>query len=154
MRFYLLDKITEWNPGKNAKGLKAISLSEDFFGDHFPRYPIMPGVLILEALAQLSGLLLEATIEAQSDGKLKRKALISIMDKVKFRNIARPGDVLELQTVIESIRDDSGKVRTVAMVGEKRIAETTMTFVLTEFNDADLERTREQLMKFWLEDRR
>ncbi len=148
MRFYLIDKITEWNPGTQAKGIKAISLSEDFFTDHFPRYPIMPGVLILEALAQLSGLLLETTVEVQSG--LKRKALISIMEKVKFRAIARPGDVLELHTTIESIRDDSGKVRTKALVGEKRIAETTMTFVLTEFNDPILEQKRERLMKFWL----
>jgi 3-hydroxyacyl-[acyl-carrier-protein] dehydratase len=149
MRFYLLDKITEWNPGASAKGIKAIGLSEDFFTDHFPRYPIMPGVLILEALAQLSGLLLEATVESRF--KTKRKALISIMEKVKFRNIARPGDVLELQTVIESVRDDSGKVRTIAVVGTKKIAETTMTFVLTEFNDPELERKRDTLMKFWLD---
>jgi 3-hydroxyacyl-[acyl-carrier-protein] dehydratase len=149
MRFYLLDKITEWNPGSSARGIKAISLSEDFFNDHFPRYPIMPGVLILESLAQLSGLLLEATAEAKFG--VKRKALISIMDKVKFRAIARPGDVLELETVIESARDDSGKVRTIAMVGDKRIAETTMTFVLTLFDDPELERKRDKLMKFWLE---
>jgi 3-hydroxyacyl-[acyl-carrier-protein] dehydratase len=149
MRFYLIDKITEWNPGKSAKGIKAISLSEDFFGDHFPRHPIMPGVLILEALAQLSGLLLEASVEAQS--RVKRKALISMMDKVKFRTIARPGDVLELQAEIESVHDDAGRVRTVALVGEKRIAETTMTFVLTAFDDPVLERKREQLMKFWME---
>jgi 3-hydroxyacyl-[acyl-carrier-protein] dehydratase len=109
----------------------------------------MPGVLILESLAQLSGLLLEATVEAKFS--VKRKALISIMEKVKFRAIARPGDVLELQTVIESVRDDSGKVRTIAMVGDKRIAETTMTFVLTRFDDPELERKRDKLMKFWLE---
>jgi len=150
MRFYLIDKITEWNVGKNAKGIKAISLSEDFFNDHFPRYPIMPGVLILEALAQLSGILLEATVEAQF--QLKRKALISIMDKVKFRAISRPGDILTLHATIESVREDSGKVQTIALAGEKRIAETTMTFVLTEFNDPELERKRDQLLKFWMED--
>lgn len=149
MRFYLLDKITEWNPGSSARGIKAITLSEDFFSDHFPRYPIMPGVLILEALAQLSGLLLEATVESKY--ALKRKALISIMEKVKFRTIARPGDVLDLQATIESLRDDSGRVRTLACVGDRKIAETTMTFVLTEFNDPELERKRDALLKFWLE---
>lgn len=149
MRFYLIDKITEWKPGSCARAVKAISLSEDFFDDHFPRYPIMPGVLILEALAQLSGLLLEATVEGQTHRK--QKALVSMMEKVKFRNIARPGDVLELQAVIESIRDDSGRVRTMAVTGDKRIAETVMTFVLTEFNDPEMERKRDQLMKFWLD---
>jgi 3-hydroxyacyl-[acyl-carrier-protein] dehydratase len=149
MRFYLIDRITEWNIGKNARGTKVISLSEDFFNDHFPRYPIMPGVLILEALAQLSGLLLEATVESKY--QLRRKALVSIMDKVKFRNISRPGDVLDLQVSIESVREDSGKVKTLASVAEKKIAETTMTFVLTEFNDPQLEQKRERLLKFWLE---
>lgn len=149
MRFYLIDKIIEWKPGSRARAVKAISLSEDFFDDHFPRYPIMPGVLILEALAQLSGLLLEATAEGQTHRK--QKALVSMMEKVKFRNIARPGDVLELQAVIESIREDSGRVRTMATTGEKRIAETVMTFVLTEFNDPEMERKRDQLMKFWLD---
>ena len=152
MRFYLIDKITAWDVGKRATGIKVVSLSEDFFNDHFPRYPIMPGVLILEALAQLSGLLLEATVEKQYH--IKRKALVSIVEKVKFRNISRPGDVLTLQSDIESIREDCGKVRTSAMVGEKRIAETALTFVLTEFNDPELERKREQLLKFWLENGR
>ena len=149
MRFYLIDKITEWNVGKSAQGIKTVSLSEDYFADHFPRYPIMPGVLILEALAQLAGLLLESTVESQFH--LRKKALVSIMDKVKFRNISRPGDVLTLQATIDSVHDDSGKVRTSASVGEKRIAETTMTFVLTEFHDPELERKRDQLMKFWME---
>ncbi len=149
MRFYLIDKIIEWKPGSSARAVKAISLSEDFFDDHFPRYPIMPGVLILEALAQLSGLLLEATVEDRT--QRKQKALISMMEKVKFRNIARPGDVLELHAAIESLRDDSGRVRTMAMAGEKRIAETVMTFVLTELNDPEMERKRDQLMKFWLD---
>ncbi len=152
MRFYLIDKITAWDVGKRATGIKVVSLSEDFFNDHFPRYPIMPGVLILEALAQLSGLLLEATVEKQYH--IKRKALVSIVEKVKFRNISRPGDVLTLQSDIESLREDCGKVRTMATVGEKRIAETTLTFVLTEFNDPELERKREQLLQFWLENGR
>ncbi len=151
MRFYLIDKITAWDVGKSATAIKAVSLSEDFFNDHFPRYPIMPGVLILEALAQLSGLLLEATVEKQYH--IKRKALVSIVDKVKFRNISRPGDVLTLQADIESVREDCGRVRTMATAGEKRIAETALTFVLTEFNDPELERRREQLLKFWLENR-
>ena len=59
MRFFLIDKIKDWQVGKSAVAIKNIALSEDFFDDHFPRRPVMPGVLILEGLAQLSGLLLE-----------------------------------------------------------------------------------------------
>ena len=59
MRFFLIDKIDEWNLGATAKATKNVALSEDFFDDHFPRRPVMPGVLIIEGMAQLSGLLLE-----------------------------------------------------------------------------------------------
>jgi 3-hydroxyacyl-[acyl-carrier-protein] dehydratase len=63
MRFFLLDKITRWEVGVAAEGLKNVALSEDFFDDHFSRRPVMPGVLIIEGLAQLSGLLIEASLQ-------------------------------------------------------------------------------------------
>ena len=63
MRFFLIDKITDWRVGTNAKAIKNVALSEDFFDDHFPRRPVMPGVLIIEGIAQLSGLLLEASLK-------------------------------------------------------------------------------------------
>ncbi|MGE5621206.1 MAG: 3-hydroxyacyl-ACP dehydratase FabZ family protein [archaeon] len=150
MRFFMLDKITEWNPGKCARGIKNISMSEDFFEDHFPEYPIMPGVLIIESLAELSGLLLEETVER--DYKKKLKALVTILEKVKFRNIAAPGDRLELYTEIISVHEDSGKVRTIAKTQDKKIAETEMTFVLVPFSNEQLESKRRRLLEFWLRD--
>ncbi len=150
MRFYMLDKIIEWKIGESAKGIKNISLSEDFFDDHFPRHPIMPGVLVAEALAQLSGLLLEATVER--DYKKKVKALLSIIEKVKFRNISKPGDTLVLNSEILSVHEDSGRVKTIAKVDEKVIAEAEMIFVLISFDDPELEKKRKQLLDFWLEE--
>lgn len=150
MRFFMLDKIIEWKIGESAKGIKNVSLSEDFFDDHFPRHPIMPGVLIVEALAQLSGLLLEATVER--DYKKKVKALLSILEKVKFRNISRPGDTLVLNSEILSAHKDSGRVKTIAKVEEKVIAEAEMIFVLISFDDPELEKKRKQLLDFWLEE--
>jgi 3-hydroxymyristoyl/3-hydroxydecanoyl-(acyl carrier protein) dehydratase len=146
----MLDKIIEWKIGESAKGIKNVSLSEDFFDDHFPRHPIMPGVLIVEALAQLSGLLLEATVER--DYKKKVKALLSILEKVKFRNISRPGDTLVLNSEILSAHKDSGRVKTIAKVEEKVIAEAEMIFVLISFDDPELEKKRKQLLDFWLEE--
>ncbi|MGE5430500.1 MAG: 3-hydroxyacyl-ACP dehydratase FabZ [Syntrophomonadaceae bacterium] len=150
MRFFMLDKITEWKPGQSARGIKNISMSEDFFEDHFPEYPIMPGVLIVEALAQLSGLLLEETVERNYNKKLK--ALVTILEKVKFRNIAKPGDTLELSVEIISVHEDSGKVHTTARSGDKKIAETEMTFVLVPFSNEQLEIKRRKLLDFWLQD--
>jgi 3-hydroxymyristoyl/3-hydroxydecanoyl-(acyl carrier protein) dehydratase/protein-S-isoprenylcysteine O-methyltransferase Ste14 len=88
MRFLLVDAILEWEPGKQAKGVKNVSLSEDFFDDHFPLKPIMPGVLIVEGMAQLSGLLLE---ESMKRSGRKVKALMSMMEKAKFRYPVYPG---------------------------------------------------------------
>jgi len=146
----MLDKIIEWKIGESARGIKNISLSEDFFDDHFPKHPIMPGVLIVEALAQLSGLLLEATVER--DYKKKVKALLSILEKVKFRNISKPGDTLVLNSEILSVHEDSGRVKTIAKVDEKIIAEAEMIFILISFDDPELEKKRKRLLDFWLEE--
>ena len=63
MRFFLIDKITKWEIGVEAEAIKNVALSEDFFDDHFPRRPVMPGVLMIEGMAQLSGLLLEGSLK-------------------------------------------------------------------------------------------
>jgi 3-hydroxymyristoyl/3-hydroxydecanoyl-(acyl carrier protein) dehydratase len=148
----MLDRIIEWKIGKSAKGIKNITLSEDFFDDHFPRHPIMPGVLIIEALAQLSGLLLEVTVER--DYKKKIKALLTMLEKVKFRNISKPGDTLILNSEILSVHEDSGRVKTAAKVDEKIIAETEMTFVWVSLDDPELEKKRQRLLDFWLDEKK
>jgi len=79
MRFFLIDKINEWNVGKTAKAVKNIALSEDFFDDHFPRRPVMPGVLIIEGMAQLSGLLLEASLKEQYGEDAK--AILTVLER-------------------------------------------------------------------------
>jgi 3-hydroxyacyl-[acyl-carrier-protein] dehydratase len=150
MRFFLIDKITAWHVGASAAGIKNVCLSEDFFNDHFPKYPIMPGVLILEALAQLSGLLLEASVEKASGRKIK--AILSIIEKAKFRQIARPGDTLALSTAIVSLHDDAGKVSVKAECAGSPVAECDMVFVWTTLEDAELDEQRRRLCEFWMRD--
>ncbi|MHC4715804.1 MAG: hotdog family protein, partial [Planctomycetota bacterium] len=79
MRFFLIDRITRWDVGSAAEAVKNVALSEDFFDDHFPRRPVMPGVLIIEGMAQLSGLLLEASL-AEKYGK-DAKAVLSVLER-------------------------------------------------------------------------
>src|SRR5512147_1920768 len=92
MRFFLIDRITDWQVGASAEAIKNVALSEDFFDDHFPRRPVMPGVLILEGMAQLSGLLLEASLR-QKYGK-SAKAVVTVLERTKFRSLVKPGDTL------------------------------------------------------------
>lgn len=92
MRFFLIDRISQWNVGASACATKNVALSEDFFDDHFPRRPVMPGVLILEGMAQLSGLLLEVSLKSRF-GK-DAKAVLTVVERTKFRQMVHPGDTL------------------------------------------------------------
>ena len=85
MRYVLLDRITSLEPPEFAAGVKCVSLSDDIFADHFPGHPVMPGALILEALAQLGGVLLEATLRQR--GRSDLHALLTMVDKAKFKKL-------------------------------------------------------------------
>jgi 3-hydroxyacyl-[acyl-carrier-protein] dehydratase len=96
MRYLLIDHITEWESGKSIKGIKNVTMSEDFLEFHFPKNPIMPGVLLLEAVAQLSGWL-EA---ASSD--FKNWFVINKIRKCNFYGFAFPGDQVDIEVQVES----------------------------------------------------
>ncbi|MBI5098706.1 MAG: beta-hydroxyacyl-ACP dehydratase [Nitrospirae bacterium] len=96
MRYFLIDHITEWKSGEFIKGVKSVAMSEDFLEFHFPKNPIMPGVLLLEALTQLTGWL-EA---ASSD--FRNWFLISKVRKSNFYSFALPGDQVELEVQLIS----------------------------------------------------
>jgi 3-hydroxyacyl-[acyl-carrier-protein] dehydratase len=89
VRFFLIDRITAWEVGKAAEAVKNVAMSEDFFDDHFPRRPVMPGVLMIEGMAQLAGLLLETSLKAKHDQNAK--AILTILERTKFRDMVRQG---------------------------------------------------------------
>jgi len=148
MRFFLIDKITRWNVGVSAEALKNVALSEDFFDDHFPRHPVMPGVLILEGLAQLSGLLLEASLKEKT-GK-DAKAVVTVLERTKFRILVKPGDTLTYQTEVLSVNEAGGKARAQARLGEKLVTTTEMVFAFKEVDDPKLDEKRRALMELWM----
>ena len=94
MRFFLVDRVDELIPGERIKGVKNVSLSEEIFNEHFPDYPIFPGTLVVEALAQLGGCLVEATVNQDKDNA--RRAILGQIEKAKFPVPAQPGDRLVL----------------------------------------------------------
>ena len=115
MRYLLVDRITEWNADGKIKGIKNVAMSEDFLEFHFPKNPVMPGVLLIEAFAQLSGWL-EA---ASSD--FKNWFLITNVRQCKFYGFALPGDQVELEVERSSESTLQRKVYSaIGRVGTKR----------------------------------
>jgi 3-hydroxyacyl-[acyl-carrier-protein] dehydratase len=150
MRFFLIDRITEWDVGRSARAIKNVSLSEDFFDDHFPRRPVMPGVLIVEGMAQLSGLLLEASL--QQKHQVDAKAVLTVLERTKFRQPVRPGDTLIYRAEVTSVHKTGGKAACEARCGERVVATTGMVFAFKYIDDPQLEAKRSALMKVWLAD--
>ncbi len=123
--FLLVDKILELVPGKRAVGLKNVTANEPFFQGHFPQRAIMPGVLVIEVMAQIGGVMILAVEEHR--GKL---AYIGTVDNAKFRRPIVPGDTLEVTVELLRLRGNMGKVRCMARVGGEEAAEADIMFAL------------------------
>lgn len=116
--FLLIDRITECVPGEYVKGYKNITMNEDFFNGHFPNNPVMPGVLQVEAMAQLcSGLVM---LLPEYRGKL---ALFAGIDSMRFKRVVRPGDRLDMEAVVSKVRGPIVKTKVKASVDGKVAAE-------------------------------
>ena len=116
--FLLVDRITECVPGKYVKGYKNVTMNENFFQGHFPENPVMPGVLQVEALAQLSAGILMTLPEYK--GKL---ALFAGIDGIRFKKIVRPGDKLEMCAEITKIKGPVAKAKIRAEVDSQLVVE-------------------------------
>lgn len=123
--FLLVDRIEELEVGKRAVGIKAVTYNEPFFQGHFPQEPVMPGVLICEALAQVGAVALLSCEEHK--GKI---ALFGGINKARFRQKVVPGDVLRLETELVKVKGTVGIGKAVAYVGNKKCVEAELTFVV------------------------
>jgi len=148
MRFFLIDRITRWEVGVSAEATKNVALSEDFFDDHFPRRPVMPGVLILEGMAQVSGLLLEASLQ-QKYAK-NAKAVLTVLERTKFRSLVKPGDRLVYRVEMLSINEAGGKVTASALRAGSLVTSTGMVFAFKYVDDRQLDEKRSRLMEIWM----
>ncbi len=125
--FLLVDRLLEVIPGQRATGIKNVTINEPFFQGHFPGYPVMPGVLVVEAIAQVGA----AAVMSLPENKDKL-ALFAGIDNLRFRQQVLPGDTLLLEMEVIKMRGPLGKGRGTASVGGKIVAEGEFMFALTD----------------------
>lgn len=122
--FLLVDRIVEIEPGQRCVGVKSVTANEEFFQGHFPGHPVMPGVLILEAMAQVAGVL--TLVSRNTPGALSYFAAI---EKARFRQPVRPGDQLVTEAILEVLRGPYCKVHVIGRVGDQTVVEADYTFM-------------------------
>lgn len=121
--FLLVDRVLELEEGKRAVAIKNVTINEEFFNGHFPNYPVMPGVLIVEALAQVS-----AIIMLTKEGNQGRLGLLAGIDNCRFKKQVKPGDQLRLEVEITRLKGVIGKGRGIATVDGEIACETELIF--------------------------
>ena len=123
--FLLIDKILDYKEGKFAIGEKAITANEEFFNGHFPNYPVMPGVLILESMAQTGAVAILS--KEENKGKI---ALFAGADKVRFKREVKPGDILRLECELTEQRGVFCIGKAKAIVNDKVVCTAELKFVI------------------------
>ena len=137
--FLLIDRIDELKPGKKAVGIKNVTINEGFFQGHFPEHPVMPGVLILESMAQVGGILAFASVadvENLQEEAGRRVVYFMSIDKVKFRRPVVPGDQLRHEVTVLKLKGNVVQIDCKTYVGEQVVAQGEMKAMLVDRDQA------------------
>lgn len=145
MRFHLIDRIETISYGKYITAVKCITLADDVFNEHFPGYPVFPGSLILEGLAQLGGSFFELMMK--NNNLPVKRSILSIINKFKFRKPAVPGDKLLYRADLVTMREEYGVVKVQAEIDGEICADGELTFTFLDIADENLHESRMTLYK-------
>jgi 3-hydroxyacyl-[acyl-carrier-protein] dehydratase len=125
--FLLVDRVLEYTPKQRIVALKNVTVNEDFFNGHFPAKPVMPGVLIIESMAQTAGLLMLS--EEEHKGKIP---YFTGIDKARFRKTIVPGDQIIIEVNVIRLKGNVGRVKAVARVDNQVATEAELMFIMGE----------------------
>lgn len=121
--FLLIDRVVEFEPAKRLVALKNVTINEPFFQGHFPGFPIMPGVLVIEAMAQAGGMIMMA----EMPDRHKKLVVFTGIERAKFRKPVTPGDQLRIEVEVLAFRSRAGRIAGRALVDGKLACEATLT---------------------------
>ena len=121
--FLLIDRIVEFEPAKRLVAIKNVTINEPFFQGHFPGYPIMPGVLVIEAMAQAGGIIMMAEMPDRHE----KLVVFTGIERAKIRRPVTPGDQLRIEVDVLSFRSRAGRIQGVALVDGKKACEADLT---------------------------
>jgi 3-hydroxyacyl-[acyl-carrier-protein] dehydratase len=121
--FLLIDRVVEFEPQKRLVAIKNVTINEPFFQGHFPGFPIMPGVLVIEAMAQAGGMIMMA----EMPDRHKKLVVFTGIERAKFRKPVTPGDQLRIEVDVLSYRSRAGRIAGRALVDGKLACEATLT---------------------------
>ncbi len=127
--FLLIDRAEDYRPSESIIGIKCVTFNEDFFQGHFPGNPVMPGVLVVEAMAQTGAVLMSKSLNVDVEGKA---IMFMSIDEARFRQPVRPGDVLRMHVEVLKTRGDIFKFKGRALVGGKLVAQAEFAAMVVE----------------------
>ena len=142
MRWYWIDRFIEFESGVCARAVKNVSLAEEHLHDHFPGFPIMPGSLMIEGMAQTGGILLGEI------NSFKRNVILAKVPRMEFYSWAVPGDQLVYSATLQKISEEGGSVAVKATVGDRLVADGEIMFIHLKSDDPQLSRIDQKSFVF------